>query len=58
VTEPNAEVYRDDAGFWRWRVQAANGEIIAVGEAYSRERDAKRGLDDALDTIAKLRDRG
>lgn len=29
------EVYRDDRGEWRWRRQAANGEVIAAsGEGY------------------------
>ncbi|MGH9281638.1 MAG: YegP family protein [Acidimicrobiales bacterium] len=37
------EVYQDDAGGWRWRRLAPNGEIIATsGEAYTREHDAWR----------------
>ena len=28
---------------WRWRLRAANGEIISTGEAYTRRRDAVRG---------------
>ena len=42
-----AEVYMDEAGEWRWRVKAANGEIVAQGESYTREHDALRGLEDA-----------
>ncbi len=31
---------------WRWRVQAANGRIVAEsGEAYTRKRDAERGYE-------------
>jgi len=56
MTEPNAEVYRDDQGRFRWRLQAANGEIVAVGEAYTRRLDAERGLNDALATFSKLAD--
>lgn len=26
------EVYRDEADEWRWRVRAANGQIIGVSE--------------------------
>jgi uncharacterized protein YegP (UPF0339 family) len=35
------ETYEAPDG-WRWRLVAGNGEIVASGEAYSRERDAKR----------------
>jgi len=42
-----AEVYRDRFGEWRWRVKAANGEIVAQGESYTRKRDALRGVDQA-----------
>lgn len=42
------EVYEAKDG-WRVRLRAANGRIIATGEAYTRERDAWR----AVDTIRK-----
>jgi uncharacterized protein YegP (UPF0339 family) len=32
------ELYRSTDG-WRWRLRAANGEIVASGESY-RNRDA------------------
>jgi uncharacterized protein YegP (UPF0339 family) len=35
------EVYESDDG-WRWRCVAANGEIVAAGEAHTREHDAVR----------------
>jgi uncharacterized protein YegP (UPF0339 family) len=44
----NAKVYKDDEGMWRFRVQAANGEIVAIGESYARKADAQRGLRDAV----------
>ena len=28
------EVYKDKAGEFRWRLKAANGQIIAIGEGY------------------------
>jgi uncharacterized protein YegP (UPF0339 family) len=43
MADANVEIYEDDAGEWRWRLQADNGEIVAVGEGYSRKADAKRG---------------
>lgn len=43
VTGP--EVYQDDAGEWRWRIRAANGEIIAdSAEGYVNRADAEHGL--------------
>jgi len=47
MSEPNAKVYKDDAGEWRFRIVAANGEIVAVSEGYSRQTDAWRGLEAA-----------
>lgn len=39
------EVYQDEAGEWRWRLVAANGEKVAdSGEGYTRERDARRAI--------------
>ncbi len=39
------EHYQDKAGEWRWRVTAANGEIIgASSEGYKRPEDAKQNL--------------
>ena len=35
------EVYRARDG-WRWRLRAANGRIVAIGEAHTRKADAVR----------------
>jgi uncharacterized protein YegP (UPF0339 family) len=35
-----AQVYKDTAGQYRFRVLARNGEIIAEGESYSNKSDA------------------
>lgn len=37
------EVYEDAGRRWRFRVKAANGEIVAQGEAYGSRADAMRG---------------
>lgn len=34
--------YRDEAGLWRWRLVALNGEIVATGESHTRRADAER----------------
>lgn len=60
VDHPRAEVYEDlrktkesDSlgaydvtlrGGWRWRLRAANGEIIASGEAHTTRADAVRAF--------------
>lgn len=47
------EVYKDLAGEWRWRVTAANGEIIAVsGEGFTRKWSAKRAGKRAFRTMS------
>lgn len=45
------EVYRGKDG-WRWRLRAANSQIVATGEAHTRKRDAVR----ACQRIADLAD--
>lgn len=39
-------IYQDSQRFWRWRLTAVNGRIIAdSGEAYVNRVDALRGID-------------
>lgn len=38
---------------WRWRVRSGNGEIVATGEGYTREEDARRGFRDAAHAMFK-----
>jgi uncharacterized protein YegP (UPF0339 family) len=47
------EVFKDEGGEWRWRLQAANGEIIAQSEGYTRREDAERGLTTAKEVSAE-----
>jgi uncharacterized protein YegP (UPF0339 family) len=38
------EVYRDNAGFWRWRLRASNGRIVAdSAEGYVNRTDCEQG---------------
>jgi uncharacterized protein YegP (UPF0339 family) len=39
------QVYRDTAGQYRWRLRAANGEIVAQGEGYTSRAGAHAGVE-------------
>ena len=40
------ELYKDNAGEFRWRLQAGNNEIIAdSGEGYSNKADCEYGIE-------------
>ena len=39
------EVYEDRAGKFRFRLKAANGEVVATGEAYETKSVAKKGCE-------------
>jgi len=38
-------VYLDRANYWRWRLVAANGEIVAASEAYVSKSNAIRSAE-------------
>jgi len=43
-SEDTVEIYRDEAGEWRWKRLAANGEIVAdSGEGYVNKQDCEDG---------------
>jgi hypothetical protein len=42
---PKFEIYKDTAEKFRFRLKAANGEIIASGEAYESKDDCKNGIE-------------
>jgi uncharacterized protein YegP (UPF0339 family) len=37
-------VFQDKKKLWRWHLKAANGKVIAQGEAHSRKSDAERAV--------------
>ncbi len=39
------EVYQDKAGGYRFRLKAANGEVVATGESYSSKAAAHQGCE-------------
>lgn len=49
LTNPKFEMYRDKAGFFRFRLKARNGEIIAVSESYT----AKTGCINGIESVQK-----
>lgn len=44
MTRAEVEIYEDEAGEHRWRLKAANGEIVATGEGHRDEHDAMRSF--------------
>jgi uncharacterized protein YegP (UPF0339 family) len=44
------EMYRDASGLYRWRLKAANGEIIAHGESYRNRQDCINAVNLVMDT--------
>lgn len=48
---PHVEFVRGPMGQWHWRVRAANGEMVAHGETYATESDARRGWSDARRSV-------
>ncbi|WP_378743050.1 YegP family protein [Nocardia brasiliensis] len=39
------ELFTDKAGKFRWHLKAANGEVIAVSQAYESKAAAKNGIE-------------
>lgn len=39
------ELYLDNAGKFRFRLKAGNGQVIAVGEAYESKKAALNGIE-------------
>lgn len=53
VTNPKYELYRDKAGFYRFRLKARNGEIIAVSEVYSARAGCLNGIESVRKNAAE-----
>ena len=39
------EIYKDKRGEYRWRLLAANNEVIATGEGYTSKDGCKNGIE-------------
>jgi uncharacterized protein YegP (UPF0339 family) len=44
MAQPQFEIYKDQAGKFRWRLRAANGEVIASSEAYEVKAGCEKGI--------------
>ena len=44
LTHPKYELYKDNAGEFRFRLKARNGEIIATGEGYASKAGCQNGI--------------
>ncbi len=44
LAHPKFELYQDKAGEFRFRLKAANGEIIGKSEGYKAQASAKKGI--------------
>ena len=44
-TNPKYELYKDKAGEFRFRLKAANGEIILTGESYKAKAGCLKGIE-------------
>jgi len=45
LPEPKFEAYKDKVGKFRFRLVAANGETIAMSEAYSSQDACMKGIE-------------
>ena len=48
---PKFELYKDKAEQFRFRLKARNGEIIAVGEAYTTKANCKNGINSIMKNV-------
>ena len=48
VTNPKFEMYEDNAGEFRFRLKARNGEVIAVSEGYTAKASCLNGIESVI----------
>lgn len=46
------EIYKDKAGEFRFRLKAANGEIIASSEGYASKQSCENGINSVKNNAA------
>jgi hypothetical protein len=46
------ELYEDKAGEFRFRLKAANGQIIAAGEGYKTKKSCLNGIESVIKNAA------
>jgi uncharacterized protein YegP (UPF0339 family) len=50
----NLRIVKDAGPEYRWRLIAPNGEILAVGEGYTTEKDARRAVSAVKRAVLKI----
>lgn len=48
LTNPKFEMYEDKAGEYRFRLKAANGQVIAVSEGYTTKASCLNGIESVI----------
>lgn len=51
---PRFQVYQNRKGEHCWRLKAANGEIVASGEGYTRRGDVTRGIKAVISAVVAI----
>ena len=52
MKHPKFELYKDKSEQFRFRLKARNGEVIAVGEAYTTKANCKNGINSVIKNAA------
>ena len=55
MPEPVFEWYVDNAGKYRFRLKAANGEMIATGEGYASKQGCLEGIESVKKNAPKAK---
>ena len=45
LKNPKYEIYKDNAGEYRFRLKALNGQIIAISQGYKEKDGCKKGIE-------------
>ena len=53
MPQPKFEIYKDTAGKYRFRLVAANNEIIATSEAYESKDGCRNGIESVKKSAPK-----
>lgn len=53
MTHPKFEMYKDNAGEFRFRLKARNGEIIGVSEGYTTKANCVNGVESVKKNAAE-----
>ena len=53
--EPKFEVYKDNAGKFRWRLRASNDEEIASGQGYESKEGCMKGVESVKKNASKAK---